>query len=200
MGHIKMMGAVQPFISGAISKTVNMPESATVEEVAEVYFQGWKMGIKALAIYRDNCKVGQPLSDGKAAKVDEVIEAVAASIASGQPIRRRLPKSRPSRTTSFSVAGAEGYMTAGAYDDGALGEVFLKLGKQGSTLAGVMDAFSIAISIALSRTLKGIVWYIKKHFILSLTGLVIIHVNKFFKFWYSIRPSDLYCSSIPLLG
>jgi ribonucleoside-diphosphate reductase alpha chain len=126
-----------------------MPESATVEEVSEIYFQGWKLGIKALAIYRDNCKVGQPLSDGKAAKVDEVIEAVAASIASGQPIRRRLPKSRPSRTTSFSVAGAEGYMTAGAYDDGALGEVFLKLGKQGSTLAGVMDAFSIAISIAL---------------------------------------------------
>ena len=149
MGHVRMMAAVQPFISGAISKTVNMPESASVEEVAEIYFQGWKMGIKALAIYRDNCKVGQPLSDGKAAKVDEVVEAVAASIAAGQPIRRRLPKSRPSRTTSFSVAGAEGYMTAGAYEDGALGEVFLKLGKQGSTLAGVMDAFSIAISIAL---------------------------------------------------
>jgi ribonucleoside-diphosphate reductase alpha chain len=149
MGHVRMMAAVQPFISGAISKTVNMPESATVEEVSEIYFQGWKLGIKALAIYRDNCKVGQPLSDGKAAKVDEVVEAVAASIASGQPIRRRLPKSRPSRTTSFSVAGAEGYMTAGAYEDGALGEVFLKLGKQGSTLAGVMDAFSIAISIAL---------------------------------------------------
>jgi ribonucleoside-diphosphate reductase alpha chain len=149
MGHVRMMAAVQPFISGAISKTVNMPESATVEEVAEIYFQGWKMGIKALAIYRDNCKVGQPLSDGKAAKVDEVVDAVASAIASGQPIRRRLPKSRPSRTTSFSVAGAEGYMTAGAYEDGALGEVFLKLGKQGSTLAGVMDAFSIAISIAL---------------------------------------------------
>ncbi|MEY4137423.1 MAG: hypothetical protein RL205_1551 [Actinomycetota bacterium] len=149
MGHVRMMAAVQPFISGAISKTVNMPESATVEEVAEIYFQGWKMGIKALAIYRDNCKVGQPLSDGKAAKVDEVVDAVASAIATGQPIRRRLPKSRPSRTTSFSVAGAEGYMTAGAYEDGALGEVFLKLGKQGSTLAGVMDAFSIAISIAL---------------------------------------------------
>ena len=149
MGHVRMMAAVQPFISGAISKTVNMPESATVEEVSEIYFQGWKLGIKALAIYRDNCKVGQPLSDGKAAKVDEVVDAVASAIASGQPIRRRLPKSRPSRTTSFSVAGAEGYMTAGTYEDGALGEVFLKLGKQGSTLAGVMDAFSIAISIAL---------------------------------------------------
>ena len=149
MGHVRMMAAVQPFISGAISKTVNMPESATIEEVEEIYFQGWKLGIKALAIYRDNCKVGQPLSDAKAKKADEVVEAIAESIATGQPIRRRLPKSRPSRTTSFSVAGAEGYMTAGAYDDGALGEVFLKLGKQGSTLAGVMDAFSIAISIAL---------------------------------------------------
>ena len=149
LGHVRMMAAVQPFISGAISKTVNMPESATIDEVEDIYFQAWKYGIKALAIYRDNCKVGQPLSDAKAKKADEIIEAVVESFATGQPIRRRLPKSRPSRTTSFSVAGAEGYMTAGAYDDGALGEVFLKLGKQGSTLAGVMDAFSIAISIAL---------------------------------------------------
>ena len=151
LGHVRMMAAVQPFISGAISKTVNMPESATVDEVEDIYFQAWKLGIKALAIYRDNCKVGQPLSDGTAKKVDEIVDATAEAIAAiaGQPIRRRLPKSRPSRTTSFSVAGAEGYMTAGSYDDGALGEVFLKLGKQGSTLAGVMDAFSIAISIAL---------------------------------------------------
>ena len=147
MGHVRMMAAVQPFISGAISKTVNMPESATIEEVEEIYFEGWKLGIKALAIYRDNCKVGQPLSDAKAAKVDAQVEAAIEGI--GQPIRRRLPKSRPSRTTSFSVAGAEGYLTAGTYEDGELGEVFLKLGKQGSTLAGVMDAFSIAISIAL---------------------------------------------------
>jgi ribonucleoside-diphosphate reductase alpha chain len=151
IGHVRMMAAVQPFISGAISKTVNMPESATIDEVEDIYFQAWKLGIKALAIYRDNCKVGQPLSDGTAKKVDEIVDATAEAIAAiaGQPIRRRLPKSRPSRTTSFSVAGAEGYMTAGSYDDGALGEVFLKLGKQGSTLAGVMDAFSIAISIAL---------------------------------------------------
>ncbi len=152
MGHVRMMAAVQPFISGAISKTVNMPESATIDEVEEIYFEGWKYGLKALAIYRDNCKVGQPLSDAKAKKVDEIVdataEAVAAAIAA-QPVRRRLPKSRPSRTTSFSVAGAEGYMTAGSYPDNGLGEVFLKLGKQGSTLAGVMDAFSIAISIAL---------------------------------------------------
>ena len=151
MGHVRMMAAAQPFLSGAISKTVNMPQSATVEEVEEIYFQGWKYGLKALAIYRDNCKVGQPLSDGKAAKVDEIVDATAEAIAQlvGQPTRRRLPKSRPSRTTSFSVAGAEGYMTAGSYPDDGLGEVFLKLGKQGSTLAGVMDAFSIAISIAL---------------------------------------------------
>jgi len=145
MGHVRMMAAVQPFLSGAISKTVNMPETATVEEVEEIYFQGWKMGLKALAIYRDNCKVGQPLSDAKAKSAD-VEETV---IVEGRPVRKRLPKSRPSITTSFSVAGAEGYMTAGSYPDGGLGEVFLKLGKQGSTLAGVMDAFSIAISIAL---------------------------------------------------
>ena len=151
MGHVRMMAATQPFLSGAISKTVNMPQSATVEEVEEIYFQGWKYGLKALAIYRDNCKVGQPLSDGKSAKVDEIVDATAEAIAQlvGQPTRRRLPKSRPSLTTSFSVAGAEGYMTAGSYPDDGLGEVFLKLGKQGSTLAGVMDAFSIAISIAL---------------------------------------------------
>jgi ribonucleoside-diphosphate reductase alpha chain len=138
-----MMAACQPFLSGAISKTVNLPEEATVEEVEEVYFEAWKMGVKALAVYRDNCKVGQPLSDGKAKKKDVAVEAAAT------PVRKRLPKSRPATTTSFSVGGAEGYMTAGAYADGALGEVFLKLGKQGSTLAGVMDAFSIAVSIGL---------------------------------------------------
>jgi ribonucleoside-diphosphate reductase alpha chain len=153
MGHVRMMAAVQPFLSGAISKTVNLPESATVEEIADVYLQGWKLGLKALAVYRDNCKVGQPLSDakstdGKAGKGEsgpaEVVEKVVY-----RPTRKRLPKSRPSRTTSFSVGGAEGYMTSGSYPDDGLGEVFLKLGKQGSTLAGVMDAFSIAVSIGL---------------------------------------------------
>jgi ribonucleoside-diphosphate reductase alpha chain len=144
MGHVRMMAACQPFLSGAISKTVNLPEEATVEEVEEVYFEAWKMGVKALAVYRDNCKVGQPLSDGKAKKKDVAVEEAVVT-----PIRKRLPKSRPATTTSFSVGGAEGYMTAGAYADGALGEVFLKLGKQGSTLAGVMDAFSIAVSIGL---------------------------------------------------
>ncbi|MGB8022058.1 MAG: vitamin B12-dependent ribonucleotide reductase [Candidatus Nanopelagicales bacterium] len=146
MGHVRMMAACQPFLSGAISKTVNMPESATIEDVEEIYFQAWKMGIKALAIYRDNCKVGQPLSDAKAkgsqaAEPETRIEY--------RPTRKRLPKARPSRTVSFAVGGAEGYMTAGSYPDDGLGEVFLKLGKQGSTLAGVMDAFSIATSIAL---------------------------------------------------
>jgi ribonucleoside-diphosphate reductase alpha chain len=158
MGHVKMMAACQPFLSGAISKTVNLPESATVEEIEDIYLQSWKLGLKATAIYRDNCKVGQPLSDGggKAKKdaadaadaaagvIEKVVEKVVYA-----PTRKRLPKSRQSRTTSFTVGGAEGYMISGAHEDGALGEVFLKLGKQGSTLAGVMDAFSIAVSIGL---------------------------------------------------
>ena len=154
MGHVRMMAAAQPFLSGAISKTVNLPESATVDEIADVYLQGWKLGLKALAVYRDNCKVGQPLSDGKPEKkADEAAEAETAKVGDEKvvyrPTRKRLPKSRPSRTTSFSVGGAEGYMTSGSYPDDGLGEVFLKLGKQGSTLAGVMDAFSIAASIGL---------------------------------------------------
>jgi ribonucleoside-diphosphate reductase alpha chain len=151
MGHVRMMAACQPFLSGAISKTVNLPESATIEDIAEVYLQGWKLGLKALAVYRDNCKVGQPLSDAKSApaKVEEVPVVVPVEKVVYRPTRKRLPKSRPSRTTSFSVGGAEGYMTSGSYPDDGLGEVFLKLGKQGSTLAGVMDAFSIAVSIGL---------------------------------------------------
>jgi ribonucleoside-diphosphate reductase alpha chain len=153
MGHVRMMAAAQPFLSGAISKTVNLPETATVEEIADVYLQGWKLGLKALAVYRDNCKVGQPLSDGKASKTDDkkaaAVETEVVEKVVYRPTRKRLPKSRPSRTTSFSVGGAEGYMTSGSYPDDGLGEVFLKLGKQGSTLAGVMDAFSIAVSIAL---------------------------------------------------
>ncbi len=150
MGHVRMMAAVQPFLSGAISKTVNLPESATVEEIEDVYMQGWKLGLKALAVYRDNCKVGQPLSDAKAKEEKKDEKAAAPEVrVEYRPRRRRLPKSRSGKTTSFSVGGAEGYMTSGAYDDGELGEVFLKLGKQGSTLSGVMDAFSIAVSIGL---------------------------------------------------
>ncbi|MBO0811034.1 MAG: vitamin B12-dependent ribonucleotide reductase [Microlunatus sp.] len=151
MGHVRMMAATQPFLSGAISKTVNLPETATVADIAQVYTEGWKLGLKALAVYRDNCKVGQPLSDGKK-KADQKAEPEAPKEqvkVEYRPVRKRLPKSRPSRTTSFSVGGAEGYMTSGSYPDDGLGEVFLKLGKQGSTLAGVMDAFSIAVSIGL---------------------------------------------------
>ncbi len=156
MGHVRMMAAAQPFLSGAISKTVNLPESATVEEIEDIYMQSWKLGLKATACYRDNCKVGQPLSDGggKAKKdaadaLDAATETKVVEKVVYAPVRKRLPKSRVSRTTSFTVGGAEGYMTSGAHDDGQLGEVFLKLGKQGSTLAGVMDAFSIAVSIGL---------------------------------------------------
>lgn len=158
MGHVRMMAACQPFLSGAISKTVNLPETATVEEIEDVYMQSWKLGLKATAVYRDNCKVGQPLADGKSDQAkrdqgqhvagDEVETKVIEKVVYA-PKRKRLPKSRVSRTTSFTVGGAEGYMTSGAHDDGELGEVFLKLGKQGSTLAGVMDAFSIAVSIGL---------------------------------------------------
>ncbi|WP_171162684.1 vitamin B12-dependent ribonucleotide reductase [Streptomyces sp. I05A-00742] len=151
MGHVRMMAAAQPFLSGAISKTVNLPESATVEEVEEVYFEGWKTGLKALAIYRDNCKVGQPLSAKKKeeAKTEETAPAAAEKVVEYRPVRKRLPKGRPGITTSFTVGGAEGYMTANSYPDDGLGEVFLKMSKQGSTLAGMMDAFSIAVSVGL---------------------------------------------------
>ena len=153
MGHVRMMAAVQPHLSGAISKTVNMPESATVEEIERIYFEGWKLGLKALAIYRDNCKVGQPLSDARKKPAEAAAQAPVAASASQphehRPVRRRLPRQRPATVTRFSVAGAEGYMTASSYPDDGVGEVFLKLGKQGSTLAGVMDAFSMAISVGL---------------------------------------------------
>ncbi|MEV7289475.1 vitamin B12-dependent ribonucleotide reductase [Streptomyces sp. NPDC093252] len=160
MGHVRMMAAIQPWISGALSKTVNMPETATVEEVEEIYFEAWKMGIKALAIYRDNCKVGQPLSakkkepETKAAPVPasaavSAAESKVEKVVEYRPVRKRLPKGRPGITTSFTVGGAEGYMTANSYPDDGLGEVFLKMSKQGSTLAGMMDAFSIAVSVGL---------------------------------------------------
>jgi ribonucleoside-diphosphate reductase alpha chain len=146
MGHVKMMAAAQPFISGAISKTVNLPEEATVEDVEQLHLDAWKLGIKAIAIYRDNCKVAQPLSVTK--------KADAAAPADGPgPVpaitRRKLPKQRPSQTISFQVGDAKGYLTAGEYPGDGLGEVFLKLGKQGSTLSGLLDAFAIAISIGL---------------------------------------------------
>jgi len=149
MGHVRMMAAAQPFLSGAISKTVNMPETSSVEEIEDVYFQGWKLGLKALAIYRDNCKVGQPLSDAKGTSRDNGVRAEAPPTIEYRPTRKRLPKNRAGVTTSFAVGGAEGYMTASRYADDQLGEIFLKMSKQGSTLAGMMDAFSIAVSIGL---------------------------------------------------
>ncbi len=155
MGHVRMMAAVQPFLSGSISKTVNMPENATVDDVEQIYFEGWKLGLKALAIYRDNCKVGQPLSAKKKSDAvqQEAVPVPAATVQTEphehRPVRRRLPKTRSATVTRFDVSGAEGYMTASKYPDDGVGEVFLKLGKQGSTLAGVMDAFSMAISVGL---------------------------------------------------
>src|SRR5438093_1733069 len=145
MGHVKMMAAAQPFISGAISKTVNMPEQVTVEEVEQLYIEGWRLGLKAVAIYRDNCKVAQPLSaDKKKAKPGEPLVDLP-----GQPVRRRLPQNRPARTVSFTVGEAEGYITAGEYPGDGIGEIFLKVSKQGPTLSGVMDAFAIAVSLGL---------------------------------------------------
>jgi ribonucleoside-diphosphate reductase alpha chain len=143
MGHVKMMAAVQPFISGAISKTVNMPEDVTVEDVEGLYVEGWRLGLKALAIYRDNCKVAQPLSADKRSKDAAPISAA------GAPVRHRLPATRPSKTFSFSVGDAEGYIIAGEYPEDGIGEVFLKVAKQGSTLSGIMDAFAISVSLGL---------------------------------------------------
>lgn len=151
MGHVRMMAAAQPFLSGAISKTVNLPESATIEDIEQVYLEGWKLGLKALAVYRDNCKVGQPLSaaGGKSQEKAEPTEPEIQVVEVSRPTRRRMPNQRPGTTTRFTVGGAKGYMTASSYPDDGLGEVFLKMSKQGSTLAGVMDAFSVAISIGL---------------------------------------------------
>jgi ribonucleoside-diphosphate reductase alpha chain len=147
MGHVKMMAAAQPFISGAISKTVNLPESATVEDIEQLHVDAWKLGIKAIAIYRDNCKVAQPLSVSKKddAKTDAAKDVEVVHV----PRRRKLPKTRPSQTISFSVGDAKGYITAGEYPGDGLGEIFVKLGKQGSTLSGLLDAFAISVSIGL---------------------------------------------------
>jgi ribonucleoside-diphosphate reductase alpha chain len=155
-GHIRMMGAVQPFISGAISKTVNMPEDVSVEEVEKIHIEAWQLGIKAVAIYRDNCKVAQPLSASKkdddeidpVAGATEVIERVVEKIVY-QPIRQKLPRTRVSRTFEFRVADCKGFVTVGEYEDGRPGEIFVRVSKQGSTLAGIMDAFAISVSHGL---------------------------------------------------
>ena len=175
-GHVRMMSAVQPFISGAISKTVNMPEDATIEEVENLHMDAWRLGVKAVAIYRDNCKVGQPLStakkDGETSsssvtatdsvaaelytKIHKLETALELAKTEGShvvvgAVRERLPRRRVSTTFAFRVADCEGYVTVGEYEDGRPGEVFIKVSKQGSTLAGIMDAFSISISLGLQH-------------------------------------------------
>ena len=153
MGHVKMMSAVQPFISGAISKTVNMPEDVTVEDVEQLHIESWKLGLKAVAIYRDNCKVAQPLSmakkDGAEKEEPKIADILEDKIVVKGAVRRELPKVRTAKTFSFKVADSHGYVTVGEYDDGTPGEVFLNIAKQGSTLRGVMDAFAISVSHGL---------------------------------------------------
>ncbi len=197
-GHIRMMGAVQPFISGAISKTVNMPEDVTVEDVEQLHIDAWRLGIKAVAIYRDNCKVAQPLSTTKTAGAEAALSAglggdiappgsaaeakdraVAARIAELEAallheqdrktesvvvgaIRERLPRRRNSKTFAFRVADCEGYVTVGEYEDGRPGEVFINVSKQGSTLAGIMDAFSISLSLGLQHQVP-LATYVRKY-------------------------------------
>ncbi|HMK63309.1 MAG TPA: ribonucleoside-diphosphate reductase, partial [Acidimicrobiales bacterium] len=193
-GHVRMMGAVQPFVSGAISKTVNMPEEVTVEDVEQLHIDAWKLGIKAIAIYRDNCKVAQPLSTTKkqgqstgeggdfappgsdaeakdraiAARIAELEAALARerrrpseTVVVGA-VRERLPRRRQSKTFAFRVADCEGYVTVGEYEDGRPGEVFIKVSKQGSTLAGIMDAFSISVSLGLQHGVP-LATYIRKY-------------------------------------
>ena len=170
LGHVKMMSAVQPFLSGAISKTVNMPEEATVEDIEQIHIDSWKMGLKAVAIYRDNCKVAQPLSMAKkegdkqdAPATASVEEATDKFVVKGA-VRRRLPQVRNSKTYKFQIADLEGYFTVGEYEDGTPGELFINVSKQGSTLSGLMDSFAISVSHGLQfgvplksyvRTLRG---------------------------------------------
>ena len=187
LGHVKMMGAVQPFISGAISKTVNMPEDATIEDVENLHLDAWRLGVKAVAIYRDNCKVGQPLStakkDGEASsssvtatdsvaaelytKIAKLEAALETAKSEGShvlvgAVRERLPRRRRSTTFAFRVADCEGYVTVGEYEDARPGEVFIKVSKQGSTLAGIMDAFSISISLGLQHGVP-LATYVRKY-------------------------------------
>jgi ribonucleoside-diphosphate reductase alpha chain len=191
-GHIRMLGAVQPFLSGAVSKTVNVPEDVTVEDIEQLHLDAWRLGIKAVAIYRDNCKVGQPLSTTKkagvgeggdfappgseaeardraaAARIAELEEALSQSQNRSRDtvvvgaVRERLPRRRKSSTFAFRVADCEGYVTVGEYDDGRPGEVFMKVSKQGSTLAGIMDAFSISVSLGLQHGVP-LATYVRKY-------------------------------------
>jgi ribonucleoside-diphosphate reductase alpha chain len=148
MGHVRMMGAVQPFLSGAISKTVNLPEDATIEDITTAYTEGWRLGLKALAVYRDGCKRSQPLNTGKAKEEPET-GAKVISIEEARPRRMKLPDERVARTHKFSIAGHEGYLTVGLYEDGDPGEIFLRMAKEGSTVSGLMDTIATMTSIAL---------------------------------------------------
>jgi ribonucleoside-diphosphate reductase alpha chain len=180
-GHIRMMGAVQPFLSGAVSKTANLPEDATIEDVEQLYIEAWQLGIKAVAVYRDNCKVAQPLATTKraaddpalsppeahdaelAVKVAELEKALQRqTVVVRHPIRERLARRRRSITFKFRVADCEGYVTVGEYDDGRPGEVFMQVSKQGSTLAGIMDAFAVAVSLGLQHGVP-LATYVKKY-------------------------------------
>jgi ribonucleoside-diphosphate reductase alpha chain len=154
MGHVKMMAAVQPFISGAISKTINMPEECTVEEIADAYMESWRLGLKAVAIYRDGSKRAQPLSSGtaKGEKKSGPGQPAAVQVTEKvvyRPVRRKLPDERNSVTHKFSIGGHEGYITVGLYEDGTPGEVFISMAKEGSTISGLMDSFATSISYAL---------------------------------------------------
>ena len=158
MGHVRMMAAVQPFISGAISKTINMPEESTAEDIMNAYLEGWRLGLKAIAIYRDNSKRVQPLSSGTG-KGEKKANGPAAAASAPEPriiekevyrpIRRKLPDERKSITHKFSIAGHEGYITVGMFEDGDPGEIFITMAKEGSTISGLMDSFATAVSYAL---------------------------------------------------
>ena len=149
MGHVTMMGAVQPFLSGAISKTVNMPESATVEDVEQLHLDSWKLGLKAVAIYRDGSKIGQPLSDkNQGQKKDAEPKVIEKVVRSNE--RRELPRVRNSKTIQFKVSDLKGYVTVGEFEDGTPGEIFITVAKMGSTLAGLMDALAAQSAMACS--------------------------------------------------
>jgi ribonucleoside-diphosphate reductase alpha chain len=150
MGHIKMMGATQPFLSGAISKTVNLPSSATVEDIEQAYLEAWKQGLKAIAVYRDGCKRSQPLNTSlKEEKREASVEAAVPAKVEARAVRRRLPDERQAITHKFSIGGHEGYLTVGMYADGQPGELFCVMAKEGSVVSGLMDSFATAVSLAL---------------------------------------------------
>jgi ribonucleoside-diphosphate reductase alpha chain len=146
MGHVRMMGAVQPFLSGAISKTVNLPTEATVEDIEQSYMESWKLGLKAVAVYRDGSKKTQPMNTSRSKSDDEVRKVLADA---GAPLRRRLPDERQALTHKFSIAGHEGYLTVGLFEDGQPGELFVRMAKEGSVISGLMDSFATAVSIML---------------------------------------------------